>query len=144
MTSPAPTSSQYLLPEPTRLAAGSMIRRIPPPTPSTVLDTGESLTPYVVKMHQHGFKRRQKAMMGITLHGNWSEPWDVQCPHRSLRSNTHSTYKIHIRPSISPLHQVSSSIHFLYATITTSSSSLFRLATSHFCEPHASIHPKYR
>lgn len=31
---------------------------------------------HVVKMYRREFKEKQGGMIGITLHGNWSEPWD--------------------------------------------------------------------
>lgn len=35
---------------------------------------------HVVKMYREEFKPRQKGSIGITLHGNWSEPWDPSDP----------------------------------------------------------------
>ena len=35
---------------------------------------------HVVKMYREEFKPKQNGTIGITLHGNWSEPWDENDP----------------------------------------------------------------
>lgn len=35
---------------------------------------------YAVKLYREHFQPKQKGMIGITLHGNWSEPWDEKDP----------------------------------------------------------------
>jgi beta-glucosidase len=35
---------------------------------------------HVVKMYREEFQKKQGGKIGITLHGNWSEPWDVDDP----------------------------------------------------------------
>ena len=35
---------------------------------------------YAVKLYREEFQPTQKGMIGITLHGNWSEPWDGEDP----------------------------------------------------------------
>jgi beta-glucosidase len=35
---------------------------------------------YAVKLYREEFQAKQKGMIGITLHGNWSEPWDENDP----------------------------------------------------------------
>ena len=35
---------------------------------------------YAVKLYREQFQPEQKGMIGITLHGNWSEPWDIDDP----------------------------------------------------------------
>ncbi|PMD19045.1 glycoside hydrolase family 1 protein [Hyaloscypha hepaticicola] len=35
---------------------------------------------YAVQLYREKFQPHQKGMIGITLHGNWSEPWDEENP----------------------------------------------------------------
>lgn len=35
---------------------------------------------YAVKLYREEFQSKQKGMIGITLHGNWSEPWNANDP----------------------------------------------------------------
>ena len=35
---------------------------------------------YVTKMYKEEFQSQQRGTIGITLHGNWSEPWDAEDP----------------------------------------------------------------
>ncbi|KAL5340096.1 glycoside hydrolase superfamily [Aspergillus crustosus] len=36
---------------------------------------------YTAKLYREEFQPQQEGTIGITLHGNWSEPWDEEDPH---------------------------------------------------------------